>query len=310
MIKNLIKLGIGLGILFYLIYIFDFRAVIDAISKSNPLYLALGLIVYSLTFLILAVRWRTILSSMRITIPLSAAYQAIVGGVLLSDLTPSKLGEFARPYLAKRHMDIPSGFASVVFDKYVDISSVLFLSGWGFLLLYFKGMINDDYRYLLAWFSGLVLVFFFGSVIFWAWRKQTINIVKKICVLLRISPVSILDKLDENMEKISNPPKLLVLCLTITSIAWVSHAIRITLLAMAIGYSPPFEYLVLLLPLVAALSLIPLSISGLGFVEAGLAALLSLFGVPLYAGISIALLDRSLTFLFHVLVGSRYVRNL
>lgn len=310
MIKNLIKLGIGLGILLYLVYIFDFRAVINAISKSNPFYLALSLLVYSFIFLILSIRWRTILSSMRITIPLSAAYQAIVGGVLLSSLTPSKLGEFARPYLAKRHMDIPSGFASVVFDKYVDISSVLFLSGWGFLLLYFKGMINDDYRYLLAWFSGLVLVFFIGSVIFWAWRKQTINIVKKTAILLRVSPISILDKLDESMGKIPNPPQLLVLCLSITSIAWFFHAVRISLLARAIGYSLPFEFLVFLLPLVAALSLIPLSISGLGFVEAGLAALLSLFGVPLYAGISIALLDRSLTFLFHVVVGSRYVKNL
>lgn len=307
MIKNLIKLAFGLGIIVYLIYIFDLRAVINAISGANPLFLMLSLLVYSLTFLILTTRWKIILSNMGITIPLSSAYYALVGGVLLSDLTPSRVGEFTRPYLARRYMDTASGFASVVFDKYVDISTVLFLSVWGFMLLYFKGLINSDYSYLLAWFSSLLLVFFIGSVILWTKRKRTINFIRKICILLRISPFSILEKFDESIDRINKPARLLVLCLSITSFAWVTHAFRVFLITKAIGFSIPFDSLVFLLPLVAALSLIPLSISGLGFVEAGIAALLSLFGVPLYAGISIALLDRGITFLFHVIIGSKYV---
>lgn len=124
-----------------------------------------------------------------------------------------------------------------------------------------------------------------------------------------MSTFSILEKFDESMGKINNPVKLLVLCFSITSFAWVTHTMRVVLIAKAIDISLPFVILVFLLPLVAALSLIPFSISGLGFVEAGIVTLLSLLGVPLYAGISIALLDRGSTFLFHVIVGSKYAMD-
>lgn len=306
MIKNLVKLGIGFGIILYLIYIFDFRAVINAISGANPFFLMLSLLVYSLTFLILTARWKMVLYAMGMDIPLSKAYGILAGGVLLSDITPSRLGEFTRPFLARRYIDTVSGLASVVFDKYVDVSTVLFMSGWGLMLLYFKGIVNS---YLLVLFSGLLLIFSVGSVLLWTKRKKTIVFIKKICFLFRISPSIILEKFDESMRRINNPVKLLVLCLFITFFAWVTSAIRVLTIGMAIGFYLPFTYLVFLLPLVAVLSRIPVSISGLGFVEAGMAVLLSLFGVPLYAGISIAVLDRSITVFFHVLAGSRYALN-
>lgn len=309
-LKNLIKLGIGIGILLYLIYLFNVRGVINTISGAQPLLLAMSLVVYSFTFLILATRWKFILSNMGITIPLSSAYFAFIGGVLLSDLTPSKLGEFGRPYLVRRYMDMSQGISSVVFDKYMDISTVLFLSGMGFLLVYFDKITGYNFGYLFVWLLALTLIFILGSVVLWIKRGQTIVLFKKISTKLHINTLTGLEKIDESMGKIKNPARLIGFCIPLTACVWVTHALRVTLIAKAVGISVPLIYLVLLLPLVAALSLIPLSISGLGFVEAGIAAVLSLFGVPLYAGISIALLDRSLTFLFHVLVGSRYVKDM
>jgi len=310
MVKRLIKFGIGLGILLYLIYSFDFRAIINAISHTDPIFIMLSLMVYSFTFLILTIRWRIILSNMGITIPLYPAYRILAGGILLSDLTPSRLGEFARPYLARRYIDTASGFASVVFDKYVDVSTILFLSGLGYVLFYFNRMINMDFSYIYIWFSILLLMFFFGSISLWIRRRQTIDFLRNIFISLHVSHFKILTTFDESMGRINNPIKLFVLCLSLTILSWATQALRITLIASAIGYSPPFAFLILLLPITAALSLIPVSISGLGFVEAGVAALLSLFGIPLYAGISIALLDRGITFLFHVTIGSKYAMDL
>jgi uncharacterized membrane protein YbhN (UPF0104 family) len=73
-----------------------------------------------------------------------------------------------------------------------------------------------------------------------------------------------------------------------------------------VGYDGPLYILFFLQPLVSALALIPITISGLGLVEGGIAALLFQFDVPLAAGLSIALLDRVLTTAFHLLVGGRY----
>jgi uncharacterized protein (TIRG00374 family) len=310
LIKNIIKLGIGIGILIYLIYLFNLKGVINTVSGAQPLFLAMSLVVYSFTFLILATRWRFILSNMGISIPLSTAYFTFVGGVLLSDLTPSKIGEFARPYLARRYMDMAQGISSVVFDKYIDISAVLFLSCLGFVLVYFHKITGYNFSYLFVWLLALILIFVVISVILWMKRTKAIGLFMKIIIKFHLSPITILEKFDKNMDRITNPVRLIGFCLPLTVFVWFTHAMRVTLIARAVGFSVPLIYLVFMLPLVAALSLIPLSISGLGFVEAGMAAVISLFGVPLYAGISIALLDRSLTFLFHAIVGSRYVKGL
>jgi uncharacterized protein (TIRG00374 family) len=310
MIKNLIKLGIGIGILFYLIFLFNFKGVINTISGAQPLFLALSLVVYSITFLILTTRWRFILSNMGIAIPLTTAYFAFVGGVLLSDLTPSKIGEFGRPYLARSYMDMAQGISSVVFDKYMDISAVLFLSCLGLVLVYFDKITGYNFSYLLVWLLALTLIFVFVSVILWTKRTQALGLFMKIITKFHLSPITIFEKFDKNMGRIKNPARLIGFCLPLTVFVWFTHALRVFLIAKAVGFSVPLIYLVLLLPLVAALSLIPLSISGLGFVEAGIATVISMFGIPLYAGISIALLDRSLTFLFHACVGSRYVKDL
>jgi uncharacterized protein (TIRG00374 family) len=93
----------------------------------------------------------------------------------------------------------------------------------------------------------------------------------------------------------------------ITILAWITHALRIMIIARSIGFDLPLPVLVLALPLVSALSLVPVTISGLGLVEGGLAALLAVIGLPAVAGISIALMDRAITVIFHILIGGRAV---
>jgi len=111
---------------------------------------------------------------------------------------------------------------------------------------------------------------------------------------------------NEAIETIEDVPELMMRSVLLTLIAWATHAFRVVLIAKSVGYDVPLHVLFFLQPLVSALSLIPITISGLGLVEGGLIALLAGLGVPLAAGISIALLDRAITVAFHILVGGRY----
>ena len=97
----------------------------------------------------------------------------------------------------------------------------------------------------------------------------------------------------------------------LTIIAWITHALRIVLIAEGLGYVLPLPDLFLILPLISALALIPITISGLGLVEGGLMAVIAEYGVPLSTALSIAILDRGLTLLFHFTVGGRYaIKNI
>ena len=90
---------------------------------------------------------------------------------------------------------------------------------------------------------------------------------------------------------------------------WVTHALRIILITMGLGYTLPLPDVFLILPLISALSLIPVTLAGLGLVEGGLMAVIAGYDVPLSAALSIAILDRGLTLLFHFAVGGRIAIN-
>ena len=309
--KDIFKVLIGLAIIGYLVYRFDLRQVGTTISSANPGLLILSLLIYSFTFLILVNRWRLVLLHMNASIPLAPAYQSFVGGVLISDITPSRVGDLTRPILAREYIDLNKGFASVIIDRYTDILTLLTLSSIGLLLMYIHKMISGGIViYLFIAFSALTFALLIGTLLLWFQPEWMINLIKKIGDRFGTYPINLLLQTVESVSLTREPKKLLASCFLLTCLAWIMHATRVELIASSVGVSVPFIFLFLLLPLISALSLLPVSPAGLGLVEGGLAALLSLFGIPLYVGLSIALLDRALTVFFHILVGSRYSTRL
>jgi len=115
------RLLIGLLIIAALLYKFNLDEVILTIRSARPMYLVLGVLVYSITFLILSLRWKMILTWMGNDLPLTQAYQAFVGGVLLSDLTPARIGDLSRPLMIRDRININRGISSMVIDRYADI---------------------------------------------------------------------------------------------------------------------------------------------------------------------------------------------
>lgn len=317
--KRVIQLIPGLAIIVYLAYTFNVQAVVETISVANPLFLISSVLIYSFTFLILTLRWKRILSYIGVKIPLLPAYQAFVGGTLLSDVTPSRLGDFFRPYLVKKYMDMRQGLASVAIDRYIDILAILSLSTVGFLLLYIYEILSGEtVMYMFLSFSILIFFFLIGTLLLWFKRTQVIYFFTRVIEKAKIKfHFTVLDKLnpfllkfDEGMSVVKHPLQLLTFSILLTFLAWVTHAIRVSLIAQSVDYTISPLFLVCLLPAISALSLIPISPAGFGLVEGGLVALLSFFGIPPYAGLSIALLDRALTVSFHLLVGSKYISYL
>ncbi|MHC1593950.1 MAG: lysylphosphatidylglycerol synthase transmembrane domain-containing protein [Methanotrichaceae archaeon] len=299
--KWLARLIIGLLIIAALLYKFNLDEVILTIRSARPMYLVLGVLVYSITFLILSLRWKMILTWMENDLPLTQAYQAFVGGVLLSDLTPARIGDLSRPLMVRDRININRGITSVVIDRYADILTIFLLGFSGLLLLSrFFG------AYLIFAFFAFLIILLPASLI---WLKRPFMI-RQIDRLGWTKLTELARAFDEAIETIEDVPGLMMKSVLLTLIAWATHALRVVLIAKSVGYDVPLHVLFFLQPLVSALSLIPITISGLGLVEGGLTALLAGLGVPLAAGISIAILDRAITVAFHILVGGRYATRI
>ncbi|MDD1760763.1 MAG: flippase-like domain-containing protein [Methanothrix sp.] len=286
---------IGLLLIASLLYRFDPEVVFSTIISAKLNYLFLAAVVYSITFFILSSRWRMILHRMGVHLSIVPAYQAFAGGMIISDMTPGRIGELARPLLVRDKIDLNRGIASVAIDRYADILTTFILGLSGMLLLAQQGS-----HLILA--SLVILVILFSSSAFWFKRHF---ILKQVDRLGSSRLTEIVRALDNSLHEVTNIKELMLRSVLLTAVAWIFHALRIALIAKSVGFDVPLQMLFLLQPLVSSLALVPITVSGLGLVEGGLAAILHGLGVPVAAGISIALMDRAITVAFHILIGGQ-----
>ena len=288
------RLTFGLFLIAALLYRFDPAAVLSTILSASPVLLLLAPAVYSITFLILSLRWRRVLHALGEDLPLSDAYQAFAGGMILSDLTPGRIGDLSRSLLVRDRVALNKGLASVVIDRYADLLTIFALGLWGMLFLAQRGP-----YILLA--SSVILMILASTSLLWLRRSSVLGVLRS-----RSSRfIGIANALEDAICDLRGVKGLMAGSVLMTILAWITHALRIAIIARSVGYDIPLTMLIFGLPLVSALSLIPVTVSGLGLVEGGLAVLLAGVGVPAAAGISIALMDRAITVAFHILVGAR-----
>jgi len=295
-IKNAARIAIGLLIIASLICRFNPELVFSSIISAKVSFLFLAAATYIITFFILSSRWRMILQHMGQDLSIASAYQAFAGGMIISDMTPGRIGEFARPLLVRDHIALNRGIASVAIDRYADILTIFIIGLFGMLLL-----VQHDSHMILA--SSIILLIIVPSSALWFKRPFIIKQIDR----LKFSHLSkIVHSLDCALNDVSNVKELMLRSVLLTAIAWIFHALRIVLIAKSVGFDVPLQMLFLLQPLVSSLALVPITVSGLGLVEGGLAALLASLGVPAAIGFSIALMDRAITVMLHALIGGRY----
>jgi len=302
-IKFLVRLSIGVLLIILLFIFVSPSAVIQTLQSITPIFLICAVIVYAFTFLLLTQRWRIIVAHMGGDIPLGEAYQAFAGGVLYSDFTPGRIGDITRAVLVKERIGIHKGTVSVFIDRYIDII-VLSCLGIAALVLF-----SSRFASILPLVALTVLLVVLAGVTAFVLKSTWIFSVMKNIPYFHIPEFT--SHLQNALLELKDGKKVIAEGIILTVFAWITHALRIILITMGLGYSIPLPDLFLILPLISALSIIPVTIAGLGLVEGGLMAVIAGYGVPLSVALSIAILDRGLTLLFHFAVGGRVaVKNI
>jgi uncharacterized protein (TIRG00374 family) len=199
------------------------------------------------------------------TLPISVAYQAFVGGMIISDFTPARIGDLSRPLLVRDRLDLSKGVASVAIDRYADILTTFILGFSGMTLL----VQRNTYTVLSV---SIVLALLLGAPARWVNRASVIRTIERLG-FPRFSNLA--KSLDTTISSMEGMQWILAKAVLMTAIAWITHALRIVLIARSVGYDVPLSILFLLQPLISTLALVPFTVSGLGLVEGGLTVLLA-----------------------------------
>jgi len=262
------------------------------------LYLA-ALLVYQAAFLVRTWRWKLLLRNAGADRPTLPLVPIVVVSFFVNCVVPAKMGDVYRAYLARvrQQVEVTRALGTIIAERLLDLVVLMTL-----LLLAGAIVFRDrEPAVLIPYLVGGVAVCALGIgaiMVMRAGRGQR---------LLRLLPEAVFHRYESFRMGTVASFHSLPLLVPLTVLVWAMESLRLGLVVYALGDGTvlgPAQ--LLLIALVAALlTTVPFLPGGLGLVEAGMVGvLISVGGVGRNAALSIALLDRSISYGSVVIIGA------
>jgi glycosyltransferase 2 family protein len=273
------------------------------IFHANPLLLLAAFAIFYAGFPLRGLRWAVLIRGTGFRLGIRDATEIIFISWLVNCLVPAKLGDLYRAWLLKINstVSLSRTFGTVFIERILDLFAIVVLglaSGyWSF-----RGRLPDQVQVVFA--VGVVLV-----VVLAAGLLTMRNFGRRLIVALPL-PQRVLEFYDRFEEGVFSAialrslPRLVV----VTALIWATEAMRLFLVIEALGFGDVHigisgAFFVALTG--SLLTAVPLTPAGIGIVETGVVAVLTLvYGVPQTEALAIVLVDRAISVLSIIILGS------
>ena len=273
------------------------------ILQANPLLYVAALAVYYLSFLLRAVRCRILLKNAGDERPTRPLVGMIVTSFFVNCVVPAKMGDVYRAYLARVKLGVSGAKAlgTIIAERLLDLCVLMALLIAAGAVVFRTKAPGALIPYVVI--GTAVCMAGIGVILTMrAGRGQRV---------LRLLPEAIFHRYENlrigTVHSLGRYPTLIAL----TALVWGCEAARLGFVVAALHFTVgvggtglgPSQFL--LIALVAALlTTIPFLPGGIGLVEAGMVGvLIAVGGVGQQAAVSIALLDRSISYGSVVVIG-------
>jgi glycosyltransferase 2 family protein len=273
------------------------------IGSANPALLAAAFVVFYLGFPLRGYRWARLLRGTGLPIGVRDATEIIFLSWLVNCLVPAKLGDLYRAWLLKLNSaaSMSRTVGTVFIERILDLFAISILGlAAGFW----------SFRNGLPTQIQIVFGIAVGVVILLAVAMLTLrNFGRRILVRLPVPHwvIEYYDRFEEGVfgaVGLRGLPPLVV----VTGLIWATESMRLYLVVQAMnlpGVQLGLSGAVFVALIGSLLTAVPLSPAGLGIVEAGVVGVLNVaYGVPVTEGAAIALVDRVISVLSIIVLGS------
>lgn len=292
--KSWLKL-IGIALLVWILSTVDWQQAIQATFKLKPAYLMGYVLCFAAMILVRTFRLRIALLKLGYPLSFSDCYVAMLEPAFMGSVTPGRLGEFTRvSYLHALGVSMQEAVSVVTIERLIDIG-VLLVFGIGGAVYIFA---SASYQFGGGITVALGLLILFGVIRGHTFLFQYLQ--RYLGWILRWEPLIVArhrQALTTSINVIMNRVALPIYLLGLVCI--VFNFGQIFLLAKAFGIDA--NYLVVIFAYAAAtlVSLLPISLGGLGTREATYIIIMAQEGVSKEQALLFSLLD---SFIFGVLM--------
>ena len=275
----------------------DYGATLRAIAGTNLGLYGLAFIAFYCSFVVRAVRWQVLLRNTGEANGLRTLFPIVILAFFANCVLPAKMGDFYRAFLLRQRTSVSAskGLGTIVSERVIDflvLMGLLVISG----LLSFQTTVPA--RFLRVFQAGLVVSF--GLVLgLVAVRYSPGRILHWLPVHLRDRAARFKGGLLDTFQ--ARVPLIIGLSLLV----WVAESSRLYLVVQALPLHVSLTVAqIMFIALVASLlTTVPALPGGLVLVEGGIIAVLAFFGLTPSQGLSVAILDRLISYWSLVAVG-------
>ncbi len=269
--KKLAKLLIGLLLLALLIYLAGPGKVLEGLVRLGPVTFFFALLLYFAGQFTCAVKWRLISGALDMERSVFVHVALYLSGMFMNLFLPTAVGgDVGRAYLLGGKERWQAGLASVIAERYTGMVVLSFLLALGALKS--SGFLPGKARY------AFLLLFPITVAIPFLYARLGLEVKKK----LLGDRFEVFDKLGELMYR----GKVVAVSLALSLVFYIFYIFLHYLIIYRLWGPVNLWDLVVIVTATSVVSMIPVSLGGLGLREGSYLFFLSLIGVPSHTGVA------------------------
>ena len=284
----------SVGLYGVFLFFSDFNIISKQISNFKYEFLPLILLLVSISWTPLLVRWQILLKKNNINIPIKKSFLLFLGGMSMT-ITPGHVGELIKSQLIKTIYNIPrTKTAPIIFvEKFYDLTGAIIASIIGIIIL---GM---DASLILISVSILIVI------IFLIYYRPIFEFILK-----RVTKTKFFSKYSENISdsyeivRNSTTPQISSISFGLSILYWIIISVAVHFILLSFGIESVSILKTISIysssVVIGAISFIP---GGLGITEGSLIGLFSLEGIDISLALILSVMIRILTMWYSVSIG-------
>jgi len=288
-IEFLLRLGVGVGIIFFLFKFVPYQELILYTKNANLLILFLSLVVFFLTNLLAVLRWKVVISTLGIKAKFKNLFFTFFSGLFFNLFFPSLIaGDIFRGLsLAERDYQETYDYkkkiaASVIMDRAAGFLALSFLACVSFFLA--PSGVKTKSIYLSL---GIILLFSF-SLLFFIFSRTFFRILTYFLTFFPRWQKKAYG-FHNHLYLFRKKQKNFFTIIGISLLIQIMSALSFVVAGIGFGVKANYFLFFVLVPIISIVAALPLTVGGLGTREAAALFFFSQIGIdkPLALGISL-----------------------
>jgi uncharacterized protein (TIRG00374 family) len=300
----LLRVGISLILLLFLFRYIDKQSLSEIIKHSDKGLLFFAFIIFSLNYLFCFLRWEMLLKAININLPSKRIIISFAGGIFFSLFLPSTIGgDFMRSMDLAAYTKRPREVVATVFlDRLSGYIGLVVLS---LIALIFGWRLLEDRVILISvlLITGLLITILLA--LFNKFFYEKINKILSIFSAGRI--IESIKNLHHEIHLFRNRKEIVFKNLALSVLIQIVTPLSFYIIALSFGLKMSMIYFFIFLPIIGAITLLPISIGGLGLRDATTIFFFAKVGVTKDLAFAMSILNFSFIVIYAGIGGLIYV---